>query len=179
MLKTKAKLLHWAIHLGSWACSGVSCYFAAVTLLYHCHAPLLLSCGLLLSCCVGTHHAVRPFMMLLATVMMLCQSCFQPVLCYFTIVILLASVTLLSRFHATLPMAYRFTSVMLFATVMLLCQWGCLPVSCYFSVHCHTAWHCLGTWVLYVHVHATLIVSYCFAGVILLCHCMLLSHCMS
>ena len=147
MHKSKNKLFHRAIPWGSWPC------FAALKLRCCCNTALPLWCSIatvlwLATITLPCHSLVTLLghsCYLSATVMMLCQSCCQPVSCYFTTVILLASVALLSRSHATLPMAYGFTSVMLFASVMLLCQWGHFPVSSCFSVHCHTVWHCLGT----------------------------------
>ena len=126
-------------------------------MLYHCRVTLLLSCGLTLLCCLVTHAAAWPLMVLLSPCHNALPFMLQPVSRYDIIVLLLASVALLFRCHATLPAVYLFTTVMLLAcfmlpsTVMLLCQKGCLPVSCYFARHCHAARHCLGTWPLTVH----------------------------
>ena len=114
----------------------------------------------------------------------------------------LLMVALRSCGHATLPVAYRSTTVMLCAIVMPLCQKGCILVSCDLATLSvtllHTVWvlgHLQNRLCLYIvtssgqiqafgqhrdmqvysslskSIHATLIVSHCFVGVMLPYHC--------
>ena len=48
-----------------WTALSVSCYFATLILLYHCHVTLLQSCSLTLSCCPATLTAAWLLMLLL------------------------------------------------------------------------------------------------------------------
>ena len=74
-----------------WIALSPSCYFVSVISLYHCHVTLPLSCSWILSCCLATHAVAWPLMLSISPVIMPYQSCFQPVSCCVTIVLLLAN----------------------------------------------------------------------------------------
>ena len=116
----------------------LSCYFADVMLLYHCHAPLQLLCGLPLSCCLTTDHAAQPLMLLLDychdTLPIMLPASFMLL---YTNVMLLASVTLFSCFHAICH-CHTALSVRLLASIMLLflALSHCLTLSGYLAATC-------------------------------------------